>query len=160
MSYGRPYRTLEGRTEGKLGRREREGHHYTSRRESHHQRLCADQVGITNKILNDSFRCAPPRTAHPISWEQPRFTKNAASTRVQATEGEQGRAGRRGGGGRSRNGPPALSSSPSKQPVQRQPAQEQWQGGARVRLRKQSQSSNRSHRAQGTATMGKALVFN
>ena len=96
MSYGRPYRTLEGRTEGKLGRREREGHHYTSRRESHHQRLCADQVGEKEGRLTDSFRCAPPRTARPTSWEQPRFTKNAASTRVQATEGEQGR-GRRGG---------------------------------------------------------------
>ena len=44
MSYGRPYRTLEGRTEVKLGRRGREGHH-TNRRESHLQRLCADQVG-------------------------------------------------------------------------------------------------------------------
>ena len=107
-----------------------------------------------------TFRCVLPRTARPTSWEQPRFTQNASSTRVQATEGERGRAGRRGGNGRSRSGPPALSSSPSKPPAQRQPAREQWQGGERVRLRKQSQSSNRSHRAQGTATMGKALVFN
>ena len=46
MSYGRPYRTLEGRTEGKLSRREREREgFYTNRRDTHHQRLCADQVG-------------------------------------------------------------------------------------------------------------------
>ena len=65
MSYGRPYRTLEGRTEGKLSRREREREgFYTNRRDTHHQRLCADQVGPVTG--NPYYHLPGPSQTEPI----------------------------------------------------------------------------------------------
>ena len=93
MSYGRPYRTLEGRTEGKLSRREREREgFYTNRRDTHHQRLCADQVGPQGGVpyhhlpgpsqtepiqAYQTCRCARPQTARPTCWELLLFTWSA-----------------------------------------------------------------------------------